>query len=246
MFAKVRQDEIIEILKKRGYVTVKYLTEKLHYSTATINRDLNALQKQGLINRSYGGAELVQNLAIALPFRYHFMHTEKRKIGHTAASFVEVGDAVFIDASTTTQSMAEKLIEIKDITVITNNMALATFLSEHGTKAICLGGPVFEAPCMLLGEETVMNAALYHADKMFFASGGVSTDGKIGGSAYSPLFRAMAENSDKVFYLADHKKINRKSKKFLFDFSHINYVISDYDFPKETKDKFNATEFITI
>lgn len=246
MYCKVRQDEIIEILKKSGYITVKYLTERLHYSTATINRDLNELQKRGLITRSYGGAELVENKYVALPFRYHFMRTEKRKIGQVAASFVKTGDTIFIDASTTTQSMAEPLTEIKDITVISNNMALITYLSEHGTKAICLGGPVFENPCMLFGEETVMNAEIYHADKMFFASGSVSYDGKIGGSAYSPLFRTMAKNSDKIFYLADHKKVNIETHKYLFDFSHIDCVISDYEFPNETKQNFAATDFITV
>ena len=236
----------MEILKKRGHITVKYLTEKLHYSTATINRDLNALQKRGLITRSYGGAELVEKRGIALPFRYHFMRVEKRKIGQAAASFVEVGDTIFIDAATTTQSMAEPLIEIKDITVITNNMALATYLSEHGTKAICLGGPVVEAPCMLFGEETIINASLYHADKLFFSTGCITTDGKIGGSLYSPLFRAMADNSDKVFYLADHRKINTKAQKYVFDFSRVDCIISDYDFPKETKERFDKVEFILV
>lgn len=174
------------------------------------------------------------------------MRVEKRKIGQAAASFVEVGDTIFIDAATTTQSMAEPLIEIKDITVITNNMALATYLSEHGTKAICLGGPVVEAPCMLFGEETIINASLYHADKLFFSTGCITTDGKIGGSLYSPLFRAMADNSDKVFYLADHRKINTKAQKYVFDFSRVDCIISDYDFPKETKERFDKVEFILV
>ena len=58
MSAKQRQDKIIEILEKEGYVTVKYLAGELHYSSATINRDLNALEQRQLVTRSYGGVEL--------------------------------------------------------------------------------------------------------------------------------------------------------------------------------------------
>ena len=71
MYQKERIDEILEILKANGYVTVKFLTEALHYSTATINRDLNIMEKQKLVHRSYGGVELVKNKSIPLPFRYH-------------------------------------------------------------------------------------------------------------------------------------------------------------------------------
>jgi len=58
MSQKERLDSIIELLHKNGFVTVKFLTEELHYSTATINRDLNMLQNQQIVRRIYGGAEL--------------------------------------------------------------------------------------------------------------------------------------------------------------------------------------------
>ena len=57
MSKKIRQEQILQILKKQGYVTVRYLSDTLQYSVATINRDLNAMQRQGLIKRSYGGVE---------------------------------------------------------------------------------------------------------------------------------------------------------------------------------------------
>lgn len=246
MYQKIRQDEIVKILKKQGYVTVEFLTKELHYSTATINRDLNMLQKQQLIKRSYGGAELIEQHGVRLPFRYHQMRIEKRKIGCAAAELIQPGDTVFVDASTTSQSMAQALADIEGVTVITNNMALATYLSEHGVKVICLGGPVYEAPCMLFGNETILNAAMYRADKMFFSTGGVTHDGRICDSSYSLLFRTMAENADKVYYLADHNKIDVQTTGYLFDFSSIDGVISDYDFPKETKRKFPDTAFIKV
>ncbi|HAB00567.1 MAG TPA: hypothetical protein DCE08_03595, partial [Ruminococcaceae bacterium] len=55
MYQKERMEEIYDILKKNGYVTVKYLVQQLEYSNATINRDLTVMENQKLIRRSYGG-----------------------------------------------------------------------------------------------------------------------------------------------------------------------------------------------
>lgn len=57
MSQSIRQEQILEILETRGYVTVRYLVDRLHYSSATINRDLNKMQTLGLVKRTYGGVE---------------------------------------------------------------------------------------------------------------------------------------------------------------------------------------------
>ena len=62
MYQKERIDKIMEILKENGYVTVKYLTDKLHYSNATVNRDLNIMESRKLITRSYGGDDAVRTV----------------------------------------------------------------------------------------------------------------------------------------------------------------------------------------
>ena len=62
MYQKERIDKIMEILKENGYVTVKYLTDKLHYSNATVNRDLNIMASRKLITIRYGGVELCENI----------------------------------------------------------------------------------------------------------------------------------------------------------------------------------------
>lgn len=245
--AKKRLDIILDILKEQGYVTVKYLTEQLHYSTATINRDLNDLKKQKLIRRHYGGAELIEQKGTPLVFRYHKMRPVKNIIGKKAAEFIEDGDTVFIDASTTCQCIGQYITKKKDITVITNNMILASYLSEHNIKCICLGGSVVEIPYMLGGPDTVEQARKYHADKVFFATGGITEKGLItDGEIHHYLRYTMLKNSDKVFYLADHNKVNKKWNRVVCDFSSIDCVISDYAFSDEIKNKFENTEFIEV
>ena len=86
MYRKERQEEILALIRKQGYVSVEALTARFHYSPATINRDLNELQKQNLIKRSYGGAEPVVPQGIPHVFRYQKMRKSKRKISARAAA----------------------------------------------------------------------------------------------------------------------------------------------------------------
>ena len=241
-----RQDEILDILEKQGYVTVKYLTDALHYSSATVNRDLNALQARGLVRRSHGGVELLRAEYVPVFFRAHRMGREKKRIGEVAASFVADGDTIFIDGSTTAQCMEHHLSGKKDLTVITNNIVLAANLSNNNIDVICLGGRIMEAPSMLCGPETAENAARYRVDKMFFSTGAVSEDGKIDSSSYDPLFAAVSKNACRVFYLVDHQKLGKPFNRIYCDFSAIHTVISDFDFSSDVRKSYESTEFINV
>ena len=167
-------------------------------------------------------------------------------LGQKAAEYVRDGDTVFVDASTTTEYMGRHLIDKKEITVITNNMALVMFLSEYNIRTICLGGEVVEKPYMLYGSETIENARHFHADKMFFSSGSFTADGRIGCSdTYYQLHRVMLENADQCFYLGDHEKINQPFKR-VHSFAELDYIITDYRFEEELKGKFGDVEFVEV
>lgn len=246
MSSKERQEQIIEILEKEGYVTVKYLTDALHYSSATINRDLNALQSKQLITRSYGGVELMTTTYVPVFWRTHKTHTAKKYIGKEAASFVHDGDTIFIDGSTTAQYMTQYLIHIKNLTVITNNIVLAADLSTHGINVICLGGTVVEAPSMLYGDETVENASKYMVDKMFFSTTAVSSDGIISSGVYDLLFKTLFKHAKEVFYLVDHKKVDKPFQRIFCDLQSVDHVISDHTFADEVQAKYSRTNFVTV
>ncbi len=245
MYQNERLELILGILKKNGYTTVKYLTEQLHYSNATVNRDLALLEARKLVKRSYGGVELEEKHGVPLVFRYHKMKPSKMKVAKRAAELIDDGDTVFIDASTTTQYIGHYLEGKRDITVITNNMALAMDLGAAGVEVVCLGGRIIETPSMLSGVQTVENAKRLHADKMFFSTGGIDSMGNIMSSeVYYLLHTTMAENSRKVYYLLDRDKLNASGKLTLFDLSEVDGVISDFDLKAVLKKEFDKTEFI--
>ena len=245
MSQKLRQDAIVKILKKQSYATVKDLVDMINYSSATINRDLNALEKLGVVVRSYGGVELAKKQLPPLPYRYDYMKKEKRHIGREGAKLISNGDVIFIGASTTTEYIAPFLMDKKDITVITHDLKLALLLGEEGINVICLGGKIIEAPSMLAGLETVENSLKYHTDKVFISVGRVSPDGKVNVSEpFYLIYKNMMENTKEIYLMVDNKKISYDIDLELCDFSKITGVISDYDFPLETKQKYPNTKFI--
>lgn len=249
MYQKERLDSIMEIVNKYGYVTVKYLVAQLHYSKATINRDLNVLEAQKRLRRSYGGVEVVRGDEVPLPFRYHKMHSEKIKICKKASEFIKDGDTVFIDAATTTELMAEFLADKKDLLVITNNMTLVMRLSEMGVRTICMGGEVVEPYCMLSGADTVATALKYHVDKLFFSVSYVSKEGRVATSPiYQLLLSVMIQNADEVYLLSDREKFGTplRGREYVCDLSKVKAVISDAELWEETKKKFPNTLFVQV
>lgn len=249
MYQKERLARMLAIIENHGYVTVKYLMEELHYSKATVNRDLNTLAEMGKVKRTWGGAELVESRKIPVSFRYEYGKPAKRRIARRAAELVGEGETIFIDGSTTAQYMGEYLLDKKNVSVLTNNMALAIFLSENGKEVTVLGGQVKEAPYMLAGTDTVESAARYRADQCFFATREVSADGEMAytDDIYFSMHRTMMRNSDKVVYLVDGEKIDRRGGRVVLgDFSLVDTVVSDYCFSTETREKYSDVEFILV
>lgn len=249
MYHKERLDTILALVEERGYVTVKYLIENLHYSKATVNRDLNTLAQMGKLKRTWGGAEPVEVREIPVMWRYEYGKPIKKRIAKRACELVADGDTLFIDGSTTAQYMGEYLTEKKDLHVLTNNMALAAFLAERGVQVTVLGGRVLEAPYMLAGSDTVEAAAKYRADKCFFSTRDVSESGEMSyaDDIYYSMHRTMMRNSEQVIYLVDSEKIGRRGGRVVLgDFSLVDTVISDHDFTKETKDSFPDVEFLKL
>lgn len=242
-----RIDTILNIIKEQGYVTVKYLCEELHYSTATINRDLNDLQRQKHIIRHYGGAELAEQKGTPLVFRYHKMRPVKRLIAERAAALVQDGMTVFIDGSTTAQCMGSYLKTRRGLTVITNNLNLASHLSEAGIRCICLGGTIIESPYMICDGTTVQQLGTYTMDLAFFSTGGMSSTGAIyGGDAYFELHRTMIKNAEKSVFLIDHQKIDVRTDRILCDLSGVDVVVTDWAVPDGVKATFADTCFLQV
>ena len=247
MYQTERLEQILAILKQHGYVTVQYLTKELHYSKATINRDLNQLEQSNRVKRSYGGVELTTPQTVPVLFRYEKAKPVKKRLGKRAAEFVEDGETIFMDGSTTVQYMGEALLEKKDLHILTNNMALAIFLSDYGIDVTVLGGKILEPPYMLAGTDTVEATRRYKADKCFFSTSDISSEGELAyeGDIYFSMHKEMIRNSRRVFYLADRDKVDKGGGRVVLgDLGLVDYVISDYEFSDTVKNRYPEVTFV--
>ena len=245
MSQKLRHEQILQILQKQGFVTVRYLVDALQYSSATINRDLNSLQEKKLVKRSYGGVEAVKLGHLPPLLQREFYHKwEKRRIAEVATALINEGETVFLNGGTTVQYMVPFLLKRKNIKVLTNSLRVAMELGDSDLEVVCLGGRIVERPYVLGGDETVELAMSYRPDKMFFSVGEVSPDGMIGGEAF--LYRVLLKNSAAAWLLTDRTKLSDSFRTVLCDFSALTGVISDFTFSPEVQRRYANVQFVTV
>lgn len=143
MFKYERAELIMEILKKYKYTTVDFLVKELHYSPATIRRDLTYLEANGLVKKSYGGVS-INEYAKPVIIREHENIDVKTRIAKKASELINEHNSVFVDGTTTTYFLGEFLKNKKNITVTTSNLKLATYLGENNVKCYVMGGRVID------------------------------------------------------------------------------------------------------
>ena len=154
MKGQSRLDQIMDYLKSHNLVTVEQLVSAISASPATIRRDLIKLDKEGVISRSHGGVTLNRFIPTQ-PTTLEKMQrnlAEKQAIAHFAASYVQSGDAVVLDAGTTMLELARQLTHLK-LRVITADLHIALFLSEFKQiETTIIGGRIDDSSQSCIGE----------------------------------------------------------------------------------------------
>lgn len=230
-----RYTKILEILGTRSNVTVNYLAQKLYVSPSTIRRDYAVLQSRGLLRYSYGKAALNKGDAYSLPIelRRRNMSSAKLRIGRRAAELISDGDIIYIDASSTALCMVEHLERINNLTVITNGLGAINGLEYlKNVTTYALGGLLTHDSGAFTGQFATEALSRLHIDKCFFATTGVSPDGRLMNATepeHTVLGTMLRQSKTKV-YLCDSSKLGKTHLLRLCDISEVDYVISDADF----------------
>ncbi len=247
MFALERQKKILEILSDEGAVSVNRLSTELGVTEETVRRDLEKLEKQEFLKRTHGGA-------VALDENTNEMSLEKRKstnveakqkIAKLAATQINEGDTIFLDASTTTFFIAKELRNMRNITIITNSLRVIVELDGcDSIKVISVGGVLSHNQSFVgtLAENSI--AENYVASKMFFSSKGVSAESGIleSNEQECGIKQKMLNNSRHKYYLCDKSKMGSVGFVKLAHLDEINYFISDYEPEGELKEKLEELE----
>src|SRR5215470_10077671 len=234
---KDRQDRILAELRVASTIRISDLADALGVSYETIRRDLEELDQDGLVNRTYGGA-------VARPFgfepawneRFNDMIEERQRIAALAVEFVQPGEALMIDAGSTTVHFAQRLAaEAKDLTVITNCFAVAMALSTNPTIAvIACPGQYDSHEGSVSGPDTIGFLGRFNANHCIIGASGVTAEGPNDAhSSAAAVKRAMLSRSRQHILLADHSKFDRANLEVVCPLSRIHRLVSDAAPPRD-------------
>lgn len=226
-----RHEWIAEIVLREDFVSLKDLAARLDVSLMTVHRDLDELERQGVLRKVRGGATPQPSSVFESNVRYRLTQalSEKRALARAAISLVEPGQAVMVDESTTGLALARLLPSRAPLTVITNSLIVVQELrSVDEIHLIVLGGdywPRHDAFCGLACEAA---AATIRADILFMSSTAIS-----GGIAFQPdqdmavAKRAMIGAAARRVLLVDHSKFGRVALHRLAPLRSFDQVLTD-------------------
>ena len=142
-----RQQDIINLLREKGKISVSALSKKLNYSEMTIRRDLTKMEKAGLLKRSHGMA--LENDINSQPIttRSFAQDDEKRKLCKKASKYLEDKMMVFLDSSSTCMYLIPYIAEHKDICIFTNSVQVLLSAANFHIPCYLTGGKYFEKDC---------------------------------------------------------------------------------------------------
>lgn len=234
MYRNEREHEILKMLSRESYVTVKQLSEWLYTSESSIRRDLASLEKQGMVTRSYGGVELVKNSSQVIPFstRAHHNIAAKKIMARKASRLIHDGDIVFLDQSSSAFYVACEIMQKVKVTVVTNNIEIISLLAQSDMEVISSGGRLSQTNRIcLVGDDAHKIFSEIRADILFFSAKSLSKDGVIFDCVREEVCirNTMLANAAKKVFLCDSEKFDRFSGYKQCTVKDIDYLITEAD-----------------
>ena len=232
MLALERRNLILEKLQAEKRVVVSELSALYDVSEETIRRDLDKLEKEGLATKSYGGAVINEDYSIDLPFnvRKNQNVVGKQRMAEIAASMVEEGDHIFLDASTTAVFVAKALKEKERLTVITNSVEILLELSDvSGWNIISTGGAMKEGYLAFLGSRSEEAIRSYYADKAIFSCKALDHEWGLMESkdAFASYKKCMIESSREKILVIDSTKFDQTAYSVAGKLRDVDVVVTD-------------------
>ena len=234
-----RQRKISEMVLERESISAQALAAFFGVSVMTVHRDLDELERQGILRKFRGGvtAQASGVFESNVAFRRNRLRAEKQAIAEHAARYVESGMSILMDDSTTTAEMIPHLQDVAPLRVATYYLDAIRQLSQlDGIDVMAFGGDYVRAFDSFLGSMCEANIESVRVDALF-----VSTSAVSGGRAYHQEDRSMTakrkamEVAQRRYLLVDHTKIGKTGLRFLAPLSEFDLVIVDSGLSKSAR-----------
>ena len=177
MLTQQRHEIILKLLREKGSITVTEVRDLLDTSESTVRRDITALDKEGKLEKVFGGAVELKERVTAYEYsvaeKMGLKLEEKHRIARYAAGMIQDEDFVYIDAGTTTGDML-KFLQVTRAVFVTNAVAHAQSLAERGFKVFLVGGELKGSTEAVIGNQAMNTLREYHFTKGFFGTNGIT------------------------------------------------------------------------
>ena len=223
MLTEKRHEIILQLLRKKGSITVNEIKDELGISESTIRRDLNTLDEEGRLVKVFGGAVSVNygfsGKEPTVSQKKEINLETKKSIARYAAALIEPDDFVYIDAGTTTGCMIDYIKE-KRATYVTNAVTHARSLAIAGFRVILIGGELKGSTEAVVGSSAVEALKEYNFNKGFFGANGIS----IKSGSEAAVKRMAAAHCSCKYVLADSDKFDNISSVTFARLDEVKFI----------------------
>ncbi|MET9293437.1 DeoR/GlpR family DNA-binding transcription regulator [Streptomyces sp. NPDC003077] len=244
LLAEQRRALILDEVRRRGGVRVNELTRRLNVSDMTVRRDLDALARQGVLEKVHGGAVPVSEPSTHEPgfeAKSALELSAKEDIAKAAARMAAPGSAIALAGGTTAFALAQQLVEVPDLTVVTNSVRVADVFygaqraaaggaaPRPGPATVVLTGGVRTPSDTLVGP--VADAAIrsLHFDVLFLGVHGISVEAGLStpNLAEAETNRHFVRSARRVVVVADHTKWGTVGLSSFASLDEVDVLVTD-------------------
>jgi len=225
-----RHHRLMDLLRERQAADLDALAEAVGVSVSTVRRDLEALEQQGLVERTHGGAVYrgPQRQSVAFAERARERVEEKQRIGAHAAALVQPHMTVLLDGGSTVYHAATR-IEARPIQVVTNSLTIAQhFADDEQVEVMIVGGYLYPRSGVMVGPIATRGLGELHADLLLFSIAGVYDDACYNQNlAMAEVEQVMLRQAARSVLLCDSGKFGRKSLARVCAVEELEMIVTD-------------------
>ena len=232
-----RQQSLVDLVHEKGFVAIDELVQHFGVTPQTIRRDLNQLAEEGSIIRHHGGAEATSTTAnVSYQSRKILNLDAKERIAKQLVKHIPNGASLFINIGTTTETIAKALLDHKGLSIVTNNIHVATILAaKEDFTVIVAAGEVRHRDGGIIGEATCDFISQFQMDFGIIGISGISLDGSLLDFDFREVkvAQAIINNSKQVILAADHSKFGRSAMVKQANITQMDHFYTDQKPPAE-------------
>ena len=245
-----RQQQILDIVRETGLVTVDELVRRFGVTPQSIRKDLNRLCEERLLSRTHGGARLASSVEnMSYEARRMLASNHKQAIGQAVAELIPDNASLFVNIGTTTEAVAQALLHHDRLMVITNNINVASLIRPYSNQQVIIAsGEVRSSDGGIVGEAAVDFISQFKVDFAVIGSSAIDADGALLDFDYREVkvSQAIIANARHVILAADSTKHDRSAPVRIGHISQINSFVTDRCPGKEFQKLLESFDIRTI